>query len=159
LIDAAAVDSEVVAVFAHEDSDAVEPAHVQLEQRIRDAFAARGYDVNPAVPAWEMEAWLMQWPEAFKAYRPKWRSIDAYRGRHLGLIVNAKETLTRALRPAPSAGNVRDYRESDSPALAALVTTRGLIGTPSGRSDSFTSFAAQVSSLCAGPVGPALDLK
>lgn len=145
LIDAANVDADVVAVFAHEDTDAVEPSHVDLTNKIERAFRAIGYhQVWAATPAWEMEAWLMQWPEAFAEYVPSWRPL-AVAGKRVGLIDNAKEYVVRALRPA--GGRVRDYRESDSPELAQIVRGRSWARAPRARSDSFTLFVERVDRL------------
>jgi len=150
LIDAALVDSDVIAIFAHEDCDKVEPAHEVLGKKIEAAYASAGYVVSAAAPAWETEAWLFLWPDAFKEYRPKWRSIDKYKGRNVGLIVDAKEELVRALRPTGKTA-VRDYRESDAPALVEIIAKRGWVRAPMGSSASFQAFIAKAASLCPPP--------
>lgn len=137
IIEAEKATSEVIAVFAHEDCDSVEPAHVGLEAKIGQAFADAGYDVEAAVPAWEIEAWLMQWPDAFARHVPSWRSVSSYQGRNVGLISHAKEDLTRALRPH-SGG--RDYRESDAPIIAGIVAKEGWVRTPQATSNSYLAF-------------------
>lgn len=152
LIDVESVDSDVIAVFAHEDCDAVEPAHLALAQKIEEAFRSRGYEVRAVAPAWEMETWLMQWPDSFPAVVPSWASVERqYAGRNVGLIVNAKEALTRALRPAGR--SVRDYRESDAPALAEIVRERGWIRTPRASSGSFDAFVAAADEVLAATGG------
>lgn len=140
IVEAALVDSEVVAVVAHEDCDAVEPAHVATQQKIEAAFSRQRFPVIAATPAWEMEAWLMQWPLAFREHRPTWRSIEAYRNRNLGLISDVKEELIRALRPHGGGRGARDYRESDAPLIAAIVRRNGWTKAPEARSDSYTDF-------------------
>ena len=145
VIDAASVDSDVVAVFAHEDTDAVEPSHVALSAKIETAFRSIGYQqVWAAIPAWEMEAWLMQWPEAFAEYLPSWRRLRTA-GRRVGLIDNAKEYAIRELRPG--SGRVRDYRESDSPYLANIVRSRSWSRSPRAVSHSFDLFVEKVDAL------------
>lgn len=139
VIRAAAVSADVIAIFAHEDCDAVEDAHIALDAKIRQAFATAGHSVEPAVPAWEMETWLMQWPDAFSHHVAAWRSIQRYTGTNVGLIVDAKQALTRALRPN---AKVRDYRESDAPILAEIVATNGWARSPKARSASYTMFVA-----------------
>lgn len=151
LIDAAAVDAEVLAVFAHEDCDAVEPAHIAVTQKIEAAFRAQGYTVQGVAPAWEMETWLFLWPDAVAAHRRKWAALARYRGRNVGLIVNAKEELVRALRPSGEAGRgVRDYRESDAPQIAALAAQAGLVPAPAAVSASFDDFHGKVEAVCGG---------
>lgn len=149
LIDAETVDSDVLAVFLHEDCDAVEPAHVALASKIEAAFNKFGYEVIGVAPAWETEAWLFQWPNAVAAHRSKWRSLASYRGRNVGLIVDAKEELIRALRPSGSAGGaVRDYRESDAPAIALQSVMSEEALAPAARSASFSAFITQARALC-----------
>lgn len=131
------VSSEIIAFFAHEDCDAVEPAHEELAAKMRNAFRGCKYQVEPAVPAWETEAWLMQWPDAFPLHVQGWPSVDSYRGRRVGLIVNAKEDLVRALRTRQGG---REYRESDAPHLAHVVAEHGWARAPRARSDSYLAF-------------------
>lgn len=146
LIDAASVDSEVVAVFAHEDTDAVEDSHIALTAKIETAFRAKGYEqVWAATPAWEMETWLMQWPDAFSSHVPSWRQLKTA-GRHVGMINDAKEWLTRELRPS-GGGRVRDYRESDAPMIAGIVRANSWIRAPRATSTSFGMFVDRVDAL------------
>lgn len=150
LIDAEAVHSDILAIFLHEDCDAVEPAHMPLASKIEAAFNKVGYDVIGVAPAWETETWLFQWPEAVAAHRSKWRSLASYKGRNVGLIVDAKEELVRALRPTGlAASSVRDYRESDAPAIALQSVASGEALAPAARSASFSAFITQAQALCA----------
>lgn len=137
IIEAARVDHDVIAIFAHEDCDQVEDAHLALEAKIKVALADGRHAVEAAVPAWEIEAWLMQWPDAFPLHVPSWRSIAQYKGRRVGLIVDAKEELARSLKPVNGG---REYRESDSSIIADIVRARGWVRDPQARSDSFQKF-------------------
>lgn len=145
VIRAEQTDSTVVAVVVHEDCDAVEPAHVALSSKLTASLSDLGVQVITAVPAWEMETWLMQWPEAFARYRPAWQSISKYDGRNVGLIANAKEVLQRDLRP--TRGKTRDYRESDAPGIAAIVHSNGWVSKPRAKSESFDLFVSQLARL------------
>ena len=139
IIAAEEVDLDVVAVVAHEDCDAVEPSHVKLTDKIESAFRAKGQDkVRAATPAWEMETWLMQWPDAFKLHVPSWRPLNTT-GRNVGVISNAKEFLAHALEQPGGRG--REYRESDAPTLARIVREQGWIESPKATSASFSMFA------------------
>jgi hypothetical protein len=149
LIDAEMATSDVICVFAHEDCDAVEPAHETLSQKIEESFRQAGYHVHAVTPAWESEAWLFLWPEAVRAYRPNWRSLRRYEGRNVGLIADAKGELTRALRPqGQRRGRVRDYRETDAPEIAWHVRDLNLAETPRARSASYEQFRARVTECC-----------
>jgi hypothetical protein len=124
--------SKVVCVLAHEDCDAVEPAHVALSDKIEAVFIGRGIKALAATPAWEMETWLFLWPDASKRYRPKWRRPDNHNGTNVGMLTDAKEKFVLAVRPSRAAdrAGVRDYRPSDSPMIAAKVRNLGIIGSP-----------------------------
>src|SRR5262249_22672931 len=145
VIDAERSTAEVIAVLAHEDCDDVEPAHERVASKIKEAFQHRGYLLPPVTPAGELETWWFLWPSAVARYRPSWRKLDAYKGRQVGGIVNAKEELRRALRPPR--GSYRDYRESDSPAIAKLVREMGIIRRPEASSASFDQFLKTTSAL------------
>jgi hypothetical protein len=141
-----AVNSTVVCVVAHEDCDAVEPAHVALSDKIESLFREEGITARAATPAWEMEAWLFLWPEASKSYRPLWRRPDNYNGSNVGMLTDAKEKYIRALRPRAAAdrARVRDYRESDAPIIAAKVRELGVIDNISATSNSYERFCTGI---------------
>jgi hypothetical protein len=151
IIDAERATADVIAVLAHEDCDKVEPAHVALSQKIEQAFLQHGYSVYPVTPAWELETWWFLWPEAVASHRSSWRRLDPYKGKQVGLIPNSKERLRRALRPQ-GGGSYRDYRESDSPAIARKVREMGLIDRPEASSDSFEQFRQIASTIAKIPI-------
>jgi len=139
VVKAKAVLADVKVVVAHQDCDAVEPAHEGLADAIKAELEAAGVpNVIAVAPAWEMEAWWFLWPDAVAAVNSRWRRLSR-RGNH-GMIQNVKEELRRDLRNQ----GARDYEESDSPKIAAQVRINGLIGTKRGTSDSFEAFAARV---------------
>lgn len=131
---------DVKLVIAHQDCDAVEPAHVDLGRTISDQLAGLAVPVVPATPAWEMEAWFFLWPDAVVAVNHRWRR-PAMSGRAVGLIRDAKEAFRRALRPRAGGSPPRDYEESDAPKIAQKVRELGLVDAPDAVSDSFTAFA------------------
>lgn len=138
----------VMCVFAHEDCDEVEPAHRVVSERIENTLSSVGCPAYAVTPAWELEAWWFQWPEAVRASNPSWRSPDDYLGRNVGKVRNAKERLQRAVVPKGMAGaqkaNFRSYRESDSPRIAQLVRQRGEAKTPQAQSESYHWFVSRV---------------
>lgn len=117
-----------VVVVAHRDCDAVEPAHVSSSRSLDNELSAAGV-AHPvsATPAWEIETWWMAFPEAVRAVKPCWRALT-YGARDLGSIADAKEDLTRALRPTDRAAQKRcgDYTESDGVAVAEQIARRAL---------------------------------
>jgi len=122
----------VLGVLAHEDCDAVEPAHVaaaeKIERELKDALCEC---VTVAVtPAWEMEAWWMVFPEAVGQIVKGWRDPDDWIGKNVGVVPNAKECLARAVQPRrrqPSPP--REYEEHDSIQIAANVMRDGLLAS------------------------------
>lgn len=143
LIAAEQATSDVVCVLVHRDCDALEPAHQAQSAEIEREFDACGFEVVPVTPAWEFESWLFLWPDAVSAYRPNWNSIHRYKGRHVGLIPNAKEEFRRAVRVPGK--QPRDYRESDAPAIVQKARELGVVRSPQAQSDSFSSFVQAVS--------------
>jgi hypothetical protein len=138
------VDNNVVAIVVHQDADAVESAHEEIITRLEAAFDSAGYKQSlVACPAWEMETWLMLWPEAIAKHVPSWRPLSV-NGRNVGMISDSKEYLKRALR-SPAVN--RDYRESDAPAIAKIVRAEGLIDAPAAKSASYDTFRKKVLAL------------
>ncbi len=139
---------EVNCVFAHEDCDDLEPAHLAVCKKIEDALHDAGCPSHSVVPAWEMEAWFFLWPEAVQAVSKSWRLPDDYRGRHVGKIKDAKEELKRKVVPhgikKQDRQHFREYEESDAPTIARNVRERGEVNTPAGRSDSYERFRQSV---------------
>jgi hypothetical protein len=130
----------VASIFAHEDCDAVEPAHERVAAKIEAALRAAGLEAHAVAPAWEMEAWWFLWPDAVKAAFPSWRAPDDHVGRNVGMIRNAKEELRRRVTPRDARRAFIGYRESDAPAIAAKVVALGLLHTPKATSDSYSRF-------------------
>ena len=131
--------ADVKLVVAHQDCDAVEPAHELLGAAIRTNLEAAGVpNVIAVAPAWEIEAWWFLWPDAVAAVNSRWRRLSR-KGNH-GMIRDVKSRLRRDLRTT----GARDYEESDSAKIASHVRTKGLIETKIGTSGSFEAFATRV---------------
>lgn len=136
-------------VVVHRDRDAVEPAHIQERTDILAELNNRGVTkAVAAVPAWEIETWLMLFPEALARARGCWRRVN-YRRRNVGLIANAKEQLVRDLKPiGGQRGRCPDYTESDSVDVSAEVAKDpSMLAVISPTSNSFISFKSDLESL------------
>lgn len=147
------ITADVKLVVAHEDADAVEPAHEPASRAIETRLADLGVPVVAAVPAWELETWWYLWPKAVAAVQPGWRPLGR-RGTHVGLIENAKETLRRELRPTDKNSRVPDYAEADSARIAEKVCSLGLIDAPEATSHSFERFRTQFRAASGAPAHP-----
>ncbi|MFC1706237.1 hypothetical protein ACFL59_05340 [Planctomycetota bacterium] len=145
VVKAVAAVSNVRHVFAHQDCDAIEPAHVKLSKEIEAELASEGVEAIAVTPAWEIEAWWFLWPDAVVAVCSRWRR-PARSGRRVGRIVDAKTTLRRSLRPRSREKPPRAYADSDSPKVAKNVRVLGLIDKLDAISDSFDAFARRARS-------------
>jgi hypothetical protein len=120
----------VLAVVAHHDCDAVEPAHTDVAKQIEDGIKDAGciLPVIGVAPAWEIEAWWMLFPEAVGKVVEGWREPDDWLGRNVGMVENAKENLTKAVHPKSSKGKrrTREYEERDSIKIASNIDEFGL---------------------------------
>lgn len=146
VLSAKQVDANVEFVVAHQDCDAVEPAHETLARTIREELAAQGLvSVIAVAPAWEIEAWWYLWPAAVAAVNSKWTKLKRT-GNH-GMITNAKEALRRDLR---AVGAV-DYEESDSRRISLKIKELNLIDNQTGTSNSFASFRRELEAIAFRP--------
>jgi hypothetical protein len=143
----------VACVFAHEDADATEPAHEAMAERIEAALRGAGIDadVHAVVPAWEIEAWWFMWPDVVANCNVKWRQPKSTP--QPGLITDAKEVLSRAVRPPGLPVRERrtfpNYRESDSIRIAEAIRAASRADEPKpGTSASYDRFRASVRSCC-----------
>ena len=158
---AVAVEEEnapVLCIFAHKDCDSLEPAHEAVACGIESALTAAlrragvaNCSVHAVVPAWEMENWLLLWPNVVGDHVASWKPPSGYRNRNLGMVENGKEALKDAVRPRGSrrgGGRTREYRESDAPRIALKVRQRGLASRPAGTSASYARFIVSVQACC-----------
>lgn len=141
----ASLKGTVDAVLIHRDADNLEPAHVKLAERI-EADYSRGTDLRviAAVPAWEIESWLLLFPEAIARRRRCWPAVKY--GGHLGALRDSKEYLKRATRK--SGKRCPEYRESDGPEIAQHIEFIDAdLRSLTARSNSFSRFAHSVRTL------------
>ena len=146
---AAHVRTPLRAVVFHEDTDAVEPAHIALAEDIKRMYSAAPCPVLTAVPAWEMETWWLQFPNAVGALHDQWRDPDQYVGRNVGLLPHAKEKLRECVRPSGvrRGPRFREYEVSDSSAIAKNIVDMNLVHKHKANSASWLMVVQEVQSL------------
>lgn len=136
-----------VIVVAHRDCDDIEPAHESAAEVIETELRKAGVKIPiAATPAWEMETWWMLFPDVVSSLRDCWRPID-YGNKHVGRIENAKEQLTRDLRPVAASGRTKcpDFASADGPRVAEAIAARHDLKAPTkARSDSFRAFVQKL---------------
>lgn len=139
---------DVRAIVVHEDCDAVEPAHVQLDATHRKNLSPLGVEVVPSVPAWELETWWLLWPDLLPQVRSTWSSPSRFKNKDVGSIEHSKEVLAKALIPsglsAREKARFRSYKESDAPAVAEAVAKSGRSRSPDGKSKSYELFVKRL---------------
>lgn len=124
--------AELMGVIVHEDLDGVTD---QQFAKVHAAVAAElsrhcPVEARFALAAWESEAWLLLFPDAFKAVRPAWKLPASLRGKNTGLMVSPKEELKRRL-------GTPTFRESDGPLIARKARELGLLRSPDGTNRSY----------------------
>lgn len=131
----------LIGIVVHEDLDGYTDAeYVRIRAGVAAALSRESpCDSALALAAWESEAWLLLFPDAFPAVRPNWKVPAQLRGRDTGALTSPKEELKRRLG-APS------FRESDGPKVAEKARSLGLLASgPTGRNRSYEDFVQEIS--------------
>ncbi len=129
-------------VVAHQDCDAIEPAHIHHSTQIESILREHDVEAVAATPAWETESWLYLWPDAAPMVQRTWRRPNRD-GSRVGLIPDAKEAFRRDVRPPGT--RCRDYEESDAPRIVEAAVRAGLLRRPAAVSESYDRFVARLS--------------
>ncbi|WP_405678144.1 hypothetical protein OG859_10695 [Streptomyces sp. NBC_00048] len=134
--------ADLAGVVVHADLDQVAD---ETYERVRERVTSQlknGLPCNSALAlaAVEMEAWLMQFPDAFPKVRRGWAMRPEDCRKDLAYLPNPKEHLRRHLGKPP-------YRESDSPLIMEAAVQHGHVSArPSGNNRSFRDFADELAS-------------
>jgi hypothetical protein len=140
--------AEVACVFVHEDFDACDGDElVATRKRVQDELEIRLGTAHYVLAAWEIEAWLLLFPEALAKVVVGWRVPQRYRARDTGLLSDPKRILTSELGKT-----ARRYRESDAPAVIEKVVTLGHHRTPAGSNRSWDRFTGDAAQCCTSHV-------
>ncbi|MEU6367482.1 hypothetical protein ABZ876_17530 [Streptomyces sp. NPDC046931] len=134
--------AKLAGVVIHVDLDGVaDESYDKLRRRITEEMRATFKDCPSALAlaAYEIEAWLMLFPEAFPKVRPGWRLREADCRRDLARLEKAKEHLVKYLgKPL--------YRESDAPGIMQAAVRGGHVtARPAGNNRTFRDFAGDMS--------------
>ncbi|MFI8993815.1 hypothetical protein [Streptomyces sp. NPDC053542] len=130
----------LVGLVIHEDLDGFADAeYARIRAKVAGALSRESpCDSALALAAWESEAWLLLFPEAFPAVRSNWKVPAQLQGRDTGTLKSPKEELKRKLgTPA--------FRESDGPKVAEQARSSGLLASgPTGTNHSYKDFVDEL---------------
>ncbi|MCP9206397.1 hypothetical protein [Streptomyces cucumeris] len=134
--------AKLVGIVIHADLDAVaDDNYDKVRRRIAEEMRAtfKEYPSALALAAYEIEAWLMLFPEAFPKVKPGWRLREADCRRDLAKLEKTKEHLEKYLGKPP-------YSESHAPAIMEAAVKGGhVIARPTGNNRSYRDFADEIS--------------
>lgn len=129
--------AELAGIVIHADLDGVaDDSYTKLRHRINEEMRStfKGTPSALALAAYEIEAWLMLFPDAFPKVKPHWKVRDADCRRDLAKLEKAKEHLVKYLGKPP-------YRESDAPAIMQAAVQGGHVSPlPAGKNRSYADF-------------------
>ncbi|GLP66694.1 hypothetical protein TUSST3_33150 [Streptomyces sp. TUS-ST3] len=130
----------LVGLVVHEDLDGyTDGQYTRVRANVAGALS-REAPCNSALAlaAWESEAWLLLFPDAFPAVRPNWKVPAQLQGRDTGTIKSPKEDLKRKLgSPA--------FRECEGPKVAEQARSLGLLASgPTGTNRSYKDFVHEL---------------
>ncbi|MFD8864049.1 hypothetical protein ACFV1F_06600 [Streptomyces sp. NPDC059590] len=132
--------ADLAGVVVHADLDGVaDESYDRVRERVT-AQLRRGLPCNSALAlaAVEMEAWLMQFPDAFPKVKPGWAMRAEDCGKDLAYLPKPKKHLKKHLgKPL--------YLESHSPLIMEAAVRHGHVSArPSGNNRSFRDFADEL---------------
>lgn len=143
--------AELAGLVVHEDLDGVtDGRYATVRRTLAEALSSSSpCPTALALAAWETEAWLLLFPDAFPRVHPGWRLPAALTGRDTGMIASPKEALQRRL------GTPR-FREDDGVRVISAACELGLVaeaGRIRGGNRSYRDFVAELDQW-SGPGAP-----
>jgi hypothetical protein len=136
--------ASVAAVFLHEDLDAVDSHRYEaIRERVQRALVRQLENAHYVLAVWEIEAWLLLFPEVVANFTSGWQVPTKRRGGDTGKFQDPK----RIFKNEISKSGTR-YRESDAPAIASRVVALNQQAAPVGSNRSYESFGVNVTSRC-----------
>jgi hypothetical protein len=140
------VDGELGAFFVHEDYDAIEcDERHKTRTRVQEALSTHIANSCYVLATWEIEAWLLLFPDALSATRKGWAVPTKYLGRDTARIQDPKQVLMHEV----SRGGPK-YRESDAVKVLDKAVELDLLAKPQGQNKSWQEFTTAVEQLRPG---------
>jgi hypothetical protein len=140
--------AEVACVFVHEDFDAADSAQRDTVRRRVEEILRRSFEkAYYILAAWEIEAWLLLFPDAISAVNVTWVVPNRYHGIDTGLLTDPK----RVMKQVVSRSNNSRYKETDAPRVIEKVAELGLQDSRSGSNRSYSELQQAASDCCGAP--------
>jgi hypothetical protein len=141
---AAREQASVACVFIHEDLDDVDSEKcIKIHARVQQALEHELGHSHYVLATWEVEAWLLLFPEALADFADSWSVPAKYQGADTGMIHDPKRVLRQQVSKAGP-----KYRESDAPGITERAVALGLHMKPTGTNRSYSRFRADVGTCC-----------
>lgn len=142
--------SPVACVFVHEDLDradgvAYDRTYARVQESLLRSFSSAHYVLS----VWEMEAWLLLFPEALQGLVQAWSVPAKYRRRDTGTLTDPKRILSHELGHPK-----RRYRESDAPEIFQMAVQLGCLARPAGTNRSWAKFHTDAAACCRQHLDP-----
>jgi hypothetical protein len=135
-------------VFVHEDLDRPDgDVYPTTRERVQAALSLEFGTAHYMLTVWEVEAWLLLFPEALAAVVQTWRLPSKYQGADTGRLDDPKRIMTNEVTRNP-----RRYREADAPIAFAKAVEIGCLDRPVGTNRSWTQLRADIDNCCAGHI-------
>jgi len=142
---AAREQAEVACVFIHEDFDAVDSSErAAIRERVQQALRRNIGKTYYILACWEVEAWLLLFPNAISTVSSSWVVPNRYRGVDTGRINDPK----RVMKQEVSTIARSRYEETDAPKIFEKAIELGLLDSPSGSNRSYRELRQSASDCC-----------
>jgi hypothetical protein len=136
--------ASIAAVFVHEDLDQVDSGRYEMiHKRVQRALVRELGNAHYVLAVWEIEAWLLLFPDEVAAFATKWQVPASRRGRDTGRFQDPKRIFKEEISRAGTS-----YRESDAPAIANRIIARGALSSQSGSNRSYEVFRSDAAERC-----------
>lgn len=140
--------ASVAAVFLHEDLDDVDSARYdQVRDRVQRALTHELDNAHYVLAVWEIEAWLLLFPDEVSGFATGWQVPAKRRGKDTGKFRDPKRIFKEEISKA-RAGAAASYRESDGPLIAAQITAQGKQSSPTGSNRSYSALRRDAMNRC-----------
>lgn len=137
--------AEIGCVFVHEDFDAADGETGDIvRRRVQQALSRELGHSHYVLATWEVEAWLLLFPDALVAFASAWRLPATYCGRDTGRVSDPKRVMCDEVSKAGP-----KYRVSDAPAIFEKVVELGSHASPVGSNRSYDCLRKDAEACCA----------